>query len=196
LPLHDHPSQSQPTEPRETWLFHKRVRWGADPQIANLNSPQSQSRTTSETIGGGGTEWGGWFQFTDQEQTITTPSLAFLVDIFQNMPALLPKGEKDGLGTCWFPTMTLAIEFKFPIPTSGDHAKRTVGIYSTGRFLNDPQGRHDAYVEVWTAPSEIGEGEPKLGWRDSQRCLAISTQMALTMPISFNKSLQDRRSKL
>jgi len=61
-----------------------------------------------------------------------------------------------------------------------------VGLYSSGRFLNDPQGRHDAYVEVWTAPCNIGEGEMVRGWRDEQVCLAVSTQMALTIPMEVN----------
>lgn len=196
LPLHEHPCESKTTKPRVTWKFHEHIQWGLDPQIVSMNSSNSSLRTNSDTVGGGGTEWGGWFTFTDKAETITTPSLAFLVDIFPNMPTLLPKGERGGLGTCWFPTMTLAMEFKFPIPTSGEYAKRTVGLYSTGRFMNDPQGRHDAYVEVWTAPSEIGEGKITPRWRDSQRCLAIATQMALTLPIEVNNSIHQRRSKL
>jgi hypothetical protein len=83
--------------------------------------------------------------------------------------------------------MTLSIEFKFPIPSpSLDHSSRTIGVYSCGRFINDPQGRQDLGVELWTAPSNIGEGEPGEGWRDKQVCLAISTQMALTIPMEVN----------
>ena len=82
--------------------------------------------------------------------------------------------------------MTLAIEFKFPIPSSPDFSKRTVGLYSTGRFINDPYGRHDSCVEVWTSPSNIGEGEIVEGWRDKQLCLAVATQMALTVPIEVS----------
>lgn len=89
--------------------------------------------------------------------------------------------------------MTLAIEFKSPIPRpSALHAARTVGLYSSGRFLDDPQGRHDAYVEVWTAPSNIGEGEEIEGWRDNQVCLAVATQMALTIPIEINRERANR----
>lgn len=84
--------------------------------------------------------------------------------------------------------MTLTIEFKFPIPSpSSDHAARTVGIYSSARFMNDPQGRHDVSLELWTAPSGIGEGRETVGWRDKQVCLAISTQMALTIPMEVNE---------
>jgi len=82
--------------------------------------------------------------------------------------------------------MTLAIEFKFPIPTTPDYAHRTVGIYACGRFMNDPQGRHDEYVEVWTSPGNIGEGEEVEGWREKQVCLATATQMALVLPLEVN----------
>lgn len=84
--------------------------------------------------------------------------------------------------------MTLAIEFKSPIPPASKfHASRTVGLYSSGRFLNDPHGRHDAYVEVWTAPCNIGEGTEVEGWREHQVCLAVATQMALTIPMEVNR---------
>jgi hypothetical protein len=83
--------------------------------------------------------------------------------------------------------MTLAMEFKSPIPTpSTFHASRTVGLYSSGKFINDPQGRHDAYVEVWSAPCNLGEGTEVEGWREHQVCLAVATQMALTVPIEVN----------
>ena len=87
--------------------------------------------------------------------------------------------------------MTLSIEFKHKIPPSSSslHADRTVGLYSCGRFVTAPQGRHDAYVEVWTAPSNIGEGSVADNWRDDQVCLAIATQMALTLPMQVNKKL-------
>jgi hypothetical protein len=84
--------------------------------------------------------------------------------------------------------MTLAVEFKSPIPRpSQSHANRTVGLYSSGKFLNDPQGRHDAYVEVWTAPCNIGEGVEVDGWRDQQICLAVAAQMGLTLPMEVNR---------
>lgn len=94
--------------------------------------------------------------------------------------------------------MVLNIEFKFPIPRfpSSDHATRTVGVFSSSNFINDPQGRHDNYVEVWTAPSNIGEGEERDGWRDKQRCLAISSQMALAIPMAVNRRNVEKLSKL
>ena len=95
--------------------------------------------------------------------------------------------------------MLIAIEFKSPIPPhSPHHASRTVGLYSSGKFLNNPQGRHDAYVEVWTAPCNIEEEEVEVeGWRDQQVCLAVATQMALTIPMEVNQGLGEKnRAKL
>lgn len=84
--------------------------------------------------------------------------------------------------------MTLSIEFKNKIPPpSSTHAARSVGLYSMGRFVTPPQARNEVYVEVWTAPTEVGEGEEKEGWRDNQFCLAIATQMALTLPMEVNE---------
>ena len=94
--------------------------------------------------------------------------------------------------------MTLSMDFKFPISQlRPEHSKRTVGLYSSGKFINHPQSRHDVYVEVWTAPSEIGEGEVEEGWRDKQVCLAIATQMALCVPMEVNlKNAKRGKGKL
>ncbi|KDR82862.1 hypothetical protein GALMADRAFT_238476 [Galerina marginata CBS 339.88] len=186
-PLHTHPSKAAVKPMRHTWKFHPWVKWSEDEDILAKNRMDSPSRTTSSTIGGGGLEWGAWFEFTDIYDEISNSSLCFLVDIFLNIPSLLPKSERVGLTTSWFPTMTLSVEFKNKIPPpSSSHASRTVGLYSTGRFMTPPQGRHDVYVEVWTAPSNIGEGKEAQNWRDNQVCLAVATQMALTLPMEVN----------
>lgn len=120
--------------------------------------------------------------------------------MFLNTINLLPASERGGLrsGTSWFPTMTLAVDFKFPISLldPAKHSQRTVGLYSQGKFINHPQGRHDVYVEVWTAPANVGEvkeGGVKEGWREEQICLAQATQMALTVPVAWNmKNGQDK----
>lgn len=84
--------------------------------------------------------------------------------------------------------MTLSIEFLNKIPTpSSRHSGRTVGIYSRGTFVTPPQGRHDTYCEIWTAPSNIGEGVLVGDWRDDQFCIAIATQMALVVPMELNE---------
>lgn len=93
--------------------------------------------------------------------------------------------------------MTLALDFKFPIRNLSpiEHSKRTVGLYSAGRFITEPHGRHDVFVEVWSAPSEISQGGPQAGWRDKQICLAIATQMALRLPMEVNLRNGERKLK-
>ena len=87
----------------------------------------------------------------------------------------------------WVPTMVMTVEFKFPLPKSWDgQSNRTVAVYSRGKFVNDPSGRHDSYAEVWTAPTNIGEGVEAGDWKDKQRCLAVATQMALVVPVEVN----------
>lgn len=88
----------------------------------------------------------------------------------------------------------MSIEFKaklpYPPPSASQqpYSPRTIGLYSTGRFLAG--GRHDAYGEVWTAPSAIGQAttsaDADAGWRGEQICLAVSHQMALTIPLEVN----------
>ncbi|KAK7057206.1 thioesterase-like superfamily-domain-containing protein [Favolaschia claudopus] len=189
LPLYVHPSVAVDTQMARPWRFKKHIRWAADPFLRAQNDPTSRSRTSSTTIGGGGLVWGAWFQLTGIEEQITPVSIAFLADTFNNLPSLLPRSERGGLVPCdtWFPTMTLSIEFKAPIPPpSLEHSARTVGLYSTGTFWGEPQGRHDAYVEIWTAPVELGEGSEREGWRENQVCLATATQMALSMSMKVN----------
>ena len=54
--------------------------------------------------------------------------------------------------------------------------------------MNDPSGRHDTHVEIWTAPTNIGEGTESDGWQQRQRCLAVANQMALVIPADVNRS--------
>ncbi|KAJ7256823.1 thioesterase-like superfamily-domain-containing protein [Mycena haematopus] len=189
LPLHDHPSVAVETPMVRPWRFKQHIKWAGDRHLRAQNLPDSPTRTSSATIGGGGLVWGAWFELTDPDERITPTSIAFLADIFINLPALIPRSQRSGLvpAETWFPTMTLSIEFKAPIPPpSQRHSARTVGLYSTGTFWGEPQGRHDAYVEIWTAPSNLGEGTEQDGWRDNQFCLATATQMALTLPMEVN----------
>ena len=208
-PLYIHPLEAITKPIRRTWNFSAYCQCSDEPDILAKNEKHSPTRTNSSTIGGGGLEWGAWFEFTDKDDRITNPSLAFLVDIFLSTPTLLPESEKVGLPIrlfcfvsfhndipitygfiSWHSTMTLSVEFKNKIPPpSFLHADRTVGLYSCGRFMTAPQGRHDAYVEVWTAPSNIGEGSVVDNWRDNQICLATATQMVLTLPMQVNEKL-------
>jgi hypothetical protein len=80
----------------------------------------------------------------------------------------------------------MTVEFKAKIPSPDNYSARTVGLYSESRFLNDPEGRHNARVEVWTAPSQLGQGDVAQGWRDHQYCIAVADQMALILPVELN----------
>ncbi|KAJ7617509.1 thioesterase-like superfamily-domain-containing protein [Mycena polygramma] len=190
LPLHTHPSTAAETPMVRPWGFKPHFKWASDPHLRAQNLPDSPTRTSSSTVGGGGLVWGAWLELVGPGERVTPASIAFLADIFLNLPSLLPRSERGGLvpGDTWFPTMTLSIQFQAPIPAPGSavHAARTVGLYSHGTFWGEPQGRHDAYVEVWTAPSDLGQGAEAEGWRDAQFCLATATQMALTLPMEVN----------
>lgn len=80
----------------------------------------------------------------------------------------------------------MSIEFKTRIPSSAEFSDRTVGLYFESRFFHDPHGRHNARVEVWTAPSGIGQGNIEEGWREKQYCIAVADQMALMLPMDLN----------
>ncbi|KAJ7701436.1 thioesterase-like superfamily-domain-containing protein [Mycena rosella] len=191
LPLHVHPSKAVQTRMARPWQYKQHIKWASDPHFRAQNLPDSPARTSSATVGGGGLVWGAWFELTDPEERITPSSLAFLADTFLNLPSLLPRSERGGLvpSETWFPTVTMSVCFLAPIPPpSTRHSPRTVGLYSTGTFWGEPQGRHDAYLEVWTAPSNLGEGAEVDGWRDDQICIATATQMALSLPMAVNAS--------
>lgn len=205
-PLNFHPSDTRVTPTHSMWNFHNNISWAYDDQIISRNSPSHPSRSQplssspDENIGGAGLEWGGYLQFNIPTERLSYAYLPFLVDMFQNTLNLLPKAEaKSARGSSWFPTMTLAMEFKFPISLLNPekHSLRNVALYSNGRFVNHPQGRHDVYVEVWTAPAELGQGTVRKGWREEQFCLATATQMALTVPVAINlKNGKDKDAKL
>jgi hypothetical protein len=91
----------------------------------------------------------------------------------------------------WFPTLTFSLDFKSRFPLSAVPAntststnttpsRTTVGLYSVCKFIHE--GRHDQTVEVWSAPSGIGEkGGRKIGsdeWRREAQILGISTQVS------------------
>ena len=175
--------------------------------IIARNEPDSSMRTNSETVGGGGTEWGAWCELKTEGDKLRTSAIPFFADNFMNLPVLVPNNEPARIGAVqrsaqhamqdnlaqkadfvrsWFPTITMSIEFKTRIPSSAEFSDRTVGLYSESRFLHDPHARHNSRVEVWTAPSCIGQGNVEEGWRDRQYCIAVADQMALMLPMDLN----------
>ncbi|KAF7314704.1 hypothetical protein MKEN_00944300 [Mycena kentingensis (nom. inval.)] len=182
-PLHIHPSIASLTRMIPGMRYVPHVRWAHDPILRAQNFPNSPARTNSSTIGGGGVVYGAWFQLTDPEERITPAAIAFLADTFINLPMLLPKAERQGVvpAASWFPTVTMNIEYK-AVPNA-THAARTVAIFARGTFWGEPNGRHDCHVEIWTAPCELGDKSSPAAenWRDTQICIATSTQMALCL---------------
>ena len=83
--------------------------------------------------------------------------------------------------------MVMTLEFKSPVPklTDAHTSSRRVAIFTQSRFMNEPGARHDAYIEVWTAPSDDVDTTGD-DWKAHQRCLAVSTQMALVVPAAVN----------
>ncbi|KAG2344508.1 hypothetical protein BDR05DRAFT_882199, partial [Suillus weaverae] len=189
LPLLNHPSVAIRDGMRRVWRFRSLLSWSMDQTILARNAMRSQTRADTEIIGGGGAEWGAWCELTRTEDEIKPSSIPFFGDMVLNLPSLLPDSEpaSQGASDCWFPTMTMTVEFKARIPSSQDYASRTVGLYSESHFLTDPHGRHNAHAEVWTAPSAIGQGKLEAGWRDKQYCIAVVDQMALTLPMDLNR---------
>ncbi|KAK0441679.1 thioesterase-like superfamily-domain-containing protein [Armillaria borealis] len=189
VPLYRHPSTAplELEKIRDVYKFRRYFQCTQEPEIRAKAALDSPTRTIRTTVGGGGVEGGTWFGLTDRDERITTPSLALFADAFLNIPLLIPKSQPQALRWGWFPTMVITLEFKFPIPPpSKDHASRTVGMFWRGNFINDPQGRHETYVELWSAPSDIGEGIEVDGWRDNQVCLAVANQMSLSLPMEVN----------
>ncbi|KAI0039735.1 hypothetical protein FA95DRAFT_1684150 [Auriscalpium vulgare] len=131
----------------------------------------------------GGVDVGQWFTFSHPADMLTLPSLAFFSDLFPNLLPPVVAGGKLPASSC--PTVVLTLEFKAPIPRGA----RTVGAYAVSRFLNDPQGRHDVYGELWTAPEGEDNGD---NWRQKQRCLAVSHQTALVIPMALKRDGKSR----
>jgi len=191
IPIITHPSASKlsPNSPKMNFEFEM----AEDRELYKRN----QRRFKGEMGEDNTLEWGAWCQLTDQDDRITQGSLPFFADVMKNLPELLPKESRPG--PSWFATVVMSIEFKSKIPafTETVFAPRTVGLYSSGRFLSE--GRHDAHVEVWTAPSPIGSSATKNAnddaWRGQQTCLAISNQMALTIPLEVNLRRQNQSEK-
>ncbi|QRV92741.1 thioesterase family protein [Ceratobasidium sp. AG-Ba] len=122
------------------------------------------------------------------------------LDIFESTPSLLSEAHGDGTTFMWHPTMVMTLEFKRQLPLRGTPcvSNRTFGVYSKSTFLE--QGRHDIYAEVWSAPSNIGEGDGRdvddESWKREMRCVAVTGQMALSVPFAINKSKGEKKAKL
>jgi len=92
------------------------------------------------------------------------------------------------------------VDFKSRIPPrSSCFGVNTIGLFHQNRFMI--QGRHEVYAEIWTSPSDIGDGfasggKEKVNWKNDMVCLAVSTQMALVVPMKINSKRADAKTKL
>ncbi|KAI5118188.1 hypothetical protein M0805_005543, partial [Coniferiporia weirii] len=144
IPLTRHPASVTPDKPSPKFLYQIK----AEDPGSGLPGPLND-----------GLEWGAWLQLAHDEDTPLDPAMVpFLVDCMKNLPDLLPPERRPG--PTWFATVVLTIEFKSRIPSffptqagPPSFSPRTVGLYSSARFMST--GRHDEYVELWTAPSTI-----------------------------------------
>lgn len=161
-------------------------------------------------LGGGEFIWAGWVEILGSEDTITVPMLPFLADLTPDViprvldperaPMYAPFSTRNKLCSAnsiqrWFPTLALTVDFKYRVPSTSEIpagiAPRTVGLFVTNRFLIE--GRHAHVVEIWTAPSGIGEGVEDEGWRERMFCLASAAQTALSVPGAVNVAKGKRR---
>ncbi|KAJ3741729.1 thioesterase-like superfamily-domain-containing protein [Lentinula detonsa] len=201
LPLYHHPRTAPRTSFPSRLNFHSRLELTHEPEIAARNEASSPHRTSTEILGGGAVESGFWCGFSNQsvkngseaktDEVLSVSTLSFFADISPSAVLLLPTEYRKGLGISWFPTISMTIEYKFAIPrpskATPSYSNRTVGVFSSTSFLHGALGRHTSSTEVWTAPCDIGEAvEVAEGWRDDQVCLAVSTQMAVIVPIEKN----------
>lgn len=98
VPLYHHPSKAPRTILSPRHKSSSRFNITQEPEIASQNSQNSSRRTSSDTIGGGGVDYGLWCSFKDKEEILSLPSLAFFADISTNAPVLLPREHRKGLG--------------------------------------------------------------------------------------------------
>jgi len=100
IPLYTHPSTAvAAVQDRDVYRkFHHRIKMSTEHDALAKNLPDSPNRTNGSTVGGGGLGWASWLGFVDKGDLITSTSLAFLADMFLNLPTLLPPSERKGLG--------------------------------------------------------------------------------------------------
>ncbi|KAH8109368.1 hypothetical protein DFH11DRAFT_1747152 [Phellopilus nigrolimitatus] len=185
-PLRTHPSDAPSTPLHAVWNFKKYISGKEDKVLTNMNRPENRKfsspstaeiRAETTSLNGQREPPGlkfGTFLTLKVEERLRPSMLAFCADIVKPLPELLPSEENPLQGNRrWYATLTLSIEFKTPL--------RLYDFDQQQSFSNDtdPLGRHNTYVEVWTAPRNRVQGED---WREKQQCLAIATQTAICVP--------------
>ncbi|KAG9121904.1 hypothetical protein FRC07_001950 [Ceratobasidium sp. 392] len=193
IPLLSHPSNSplEPIEPihLKRVRFTKHLRRAEDTLISARNKAKLAKRE-------GGLESGLWVELVDEDKELELAMLPIFADMFRRMPTLLSQADGNGNPIKRYPSVLMTIEFKRRLPRPGTpgFSARTLGLFSKGLFLD--HGRHDTYCEIWTAPSDLGQPRgkeaPDESWKRDMRCIAVTTQMGLTVSLDGKK----RRAKL
>lgn len=96
VPLYSHPSTESAV--KIPWARKMGAHMSVDAVLLSHNDPSSPARTTPESVGGGGVEWGAWLELTHKDDKLTTSSVPFFCDSFVNLPNLLPKSEPGSAG--------------------------------------------------------------------------------------------------
>ncbi|QRV92739.1 thioesterase family protein [Ceratobasidium sp. AG-Ba] len=187
IPMFSHPSASKVHRfPGGLVEFEKHAQRGEDIAIIARN------RSKFVDAQGGGLEAGIWVELMGKEEELEFSMLPFFADMFERTPTLLNHAQGEEWAPKRFPTVLITLEFKRQLPRRGTPgiSHRTVGLYSRNTFLD--HGRHDVHCEIWTAPDGIGEGgQPNPrdeGWKRNMRCIAVTTQLALTVPLDLKSS--------
>ncbi|QRV92740.1 thioesterase family protein [Ceratobasidium sp. AG-Ba] len=198
IPLVSHPRSTFSEELQYKYgRFRKYVRRAEDHALRTRNKSKLTAPSGTHD---GGLESGAWWEMMQDEGGIGLSMMPFFADIFENTPALLSEAHGDGTMFMWYPTMVMTLEFKRQLPPQDTPgvSNRTLGVYSKGSFLE--HGRHDIYGEVWSSPGNIGEGDGRdagdESWKRDMRCVAVTGQMALSVPLAINKSKGEKKAKL
>jgi len=190
-PFQSHPAVSHADNTPSTLTFGHRMKMSCDKVVAE----KALRRVGTPAHDDGGVDCGMWYELLGEEnKRLELAAIPLFADLCRNPPSLLPNDIRPG--TSWFPTLVLGLEFKFKLSNLPDYISRnTFGVFSTGRFIW--QGRHEVRSEVWTSPSSVGTGDRvDPNWRENQICVAIATQMALTIPIEVNKRKAEVKASL
>ncbi|KAH7106612.1 thioesterase-like superfamily-domain-containing protein [Auriculariales sp. MPI-PUGE-AT-0066] len=201
-PVGLHPSQAEAIQLPKFLRFRGGLRCAVDKLYDERNRQKAGGANDSSDINKNGVlEYGALLELTHPEDEVTAVTMPIFADMFRSTPVLLTAAEgrtsiTEGAGFNWFPTMVLSIEFKHRLPRGPSVARNRVAIYSESRFLT--AGRHEVMIEVWTTPPGVlGDARPPLesDWREKMVCLAVSTQMALTMSGLENTKRGNRSSQ-
>ncbi|KZW03621.1 hypothetical protein EXIGLDRAFT_828473 [Exidia glandulosa HHB12029] len=184
-----HPSETTTFDFRRGINIRDILKKGADSRFAERNKRKANTPNAGTNPDMNGIlEYGGYYQFVNPTDELTQITIPIIADLHRSTPELL-KGiftPPEGMFN-WYPTMVLQIEFKHKIPKGPSYSRNMAAIYSQSRFI--AEGRHDVSVEVWTAPPGA-PGEPadvvEDSWREKMVCVAVATQMSLSMTAEAN----------